>query len=482
MVELRHYQSLMLKKLVSEYENGGMRSVLCQLPTGGGKSPIFAAFISQCIARMKKCLFLVHRRELIYQADRHLNSCGVQPGCIMAGEEYFGCHDSDIASIQTIIRRDINYSRYDVVVVDEAHHVAARSFRNVLSGLREDAFVCGFTATPERTDGKPLGDIFGKLISGPSVAALQAEGYLAEVDYLSGKIPDLSGVRTTAGDWNKGDLKEKVAPVLVGGVVDHYLKYGGKKGIVFSCGQKHSFWLRDEFSRKGKKALVIDADTPQSDRAEMEGEFRANDSGILINCMVYDEGYDAPDCDTVVLATATKSLSRYMQMIGRGMRPGVGKRLLVLDHGANWWRHGGVEDPRDWHLKKSKNKRKLEKMIGERIRNHAQCSKCGAIMAGRKCANCGHETTKLEIAKNVQELKQIGLESTPREKQRKRGTDAAWIQIVKYCANRGFKLGAAVHTYRARFGAPPWEDGLAYLPRSKSGWDVSAADWLRTSA
>ncbi|MCI0526409.1 MAG: DEAD/DEAH box helicase, partial [Nitrospira sp.] len=291
------------------------KRILVQSATGSGKSVIFAELIRRATEKGKQTLFLVHRRELIYQADRHLKRHGIQTGIIMNGEQYAPGCQVQLGSVPTVYRRlkKIDMSRFAFVVLDECHHASSMTNKKIIEGVN-GAHVLGFTATPIRKAGAPLGDIFDMMVRGPKVQDLIDQGHLCDVEYMVPNPVDLRGVASVGGDYSEKGLQEKVVPKLIGGVVDHYLKYGGKKGIIFTCGKKHSNYLRDEFAKNARTALVIDSDTKDDERAEMEKEFRDGETGILLNVGIFTEGYDVPDCDTMVLARPTKSLGLYLQM------------------------------------------------------------------------------------------------------------------------------------------------------------------------
>ena len=476
---LREYQQNLITDIVAAARQH--KRVIVQAPTGSGKSVVFAELIRRAMDKDRDVLFLVHRRELIYQAQAHLARAGVDAGIIMAGEEYFPA-PVQLASVQTLYRRRdrLDLSRFGLVIIDEAHHHGAKTYTDIVSKVR-GAWVVGFTATPVRKGGQLLGDVFDTIVLGPKVAELQAQGFLCGTEYMSGKIPDLTGIKTTGGDYSEKGLQEKAVPQLVGGVVDHYLQYAGNKGIVFSCGQKHSHYLRDDFARHGREATVIDSRTPEDERKELEEDYRAAGAGILINCGIFTEGYDLPDCDTLVLARPTKSLGLYLQMAGRGLRPALGKTLLVIDHGANVYRHGFVEDDREWSLSKEIDKAKIQEEQSERIKAYAACPECGTMITGKVCHTCGHAVTNLEIAKNVRELKQCGLKLVEKKLRSKGGsmpTPAAWNSIVGLCAMKNWSMSVAAQRFNARFGMFPWRANLGEPLPPYDGWKMKAREWV----
>lgn len=472
---LRNYQE---QQIADIYKAARVhKRILVQSPTGSGKSLIFSHLINNSVSKGNKVLFLTHRRELIYQAERHLK--GVNCSFMMAGEEYFASAPVHLGSVDTIRarRHRFDLSKYQLVIIDECHRAGNLTYQNILERVN-GAHVLGFTATPIRNGGQPLGNVFEAMVLGPTVQSLIDGGYLASVEYMVPSKLDMSGIKTSGGDWNSGDLGKKVAPTLVGCVVDHYMAYGGKKGIIFSCNMKHSQWLKEEFLSKGRGAVVIDTNTPEDERAEEEKRFREGDEGILINCQIYTEGYDVPDCDTIVLARPTKSVGLYLQMVGRGMRPKEGP-LLVIDHGCCVYNLMPIEEDRKWELTSAPFKDPQKKQ--EFSRKYAPCKTCGALLSGRTCEVCGAEMERTAWAKNVRELrdKKLVIFQKGRKTERKIG-EGAWRFLVKEAAYKGRSLGWAVHAFKARHGCLPWEAfNKEVLPRGTE-WKMRASAWLES--
>lgn len=472
---LRPYQSDLIGAIVNASKH---RRLLVQSPTGSGKSVIFSEIINQAHENGLKTLFLVHRKELIFQAMDHLSRYGIQCGIIMAGEPYTpGCM-VQLASVQTIYRRlgKIDMGRYGVVVVDEAHHASAATYRKIL----EKAFrarIYGFTATPFRKDGTSLQTMFDHLILGPTIKSLQSSGHLSDIEYMVPTIPDLRSVKEQSGDYSQSALDEKVVPKLIGGVVDHCQKYAGNKTIIFSCGVKHTNYLVKDFLRHEIKALSLDANTDREEREGIVNEFKQSDKSILINCGILTEGFDVPDCDTLIMARPTKSLTLYMQMVGRGMRPKPdGGKLLVVDHAANVYRHGLAEDTRDWELVPGKEAEKEAQ--SQRIRSMKRCDGCGAIINAKKCQVCGKEFTYTAHAKNVIEFKKCGLVLLEQKEQKAAfGKDPVrvWSSLVNYCAKKGWSYGASVRLFKSRTGKLPWEvDSVKRMLPRHNEWKKTA--------
>lgn len=484
---LRPYQV----DLLSDIRESARRHkrILVQAPTGSGKSVIFANIIERAKEKGVRTLFLVHRRELIYQAMEHLKKVGVQCGIIMAGELETGGQDCQLGCVPSVYRRkSLDISRYGLVIIDEAHRAGNHTTSEIIKRTN-GARLIGFTATPIRKGGTPLGGCFDSLVCGPSVRSLIADKYLADIEYMAPTILDMRGTKTVGGEFSEKDINGKIVPKLRGGVVDHYEKYAGDKGIIFSCGIKHSNYLKEDFLKHGRMALVIDSDCSQKERDELLAEFVASERAILINVAIFEEGFDAPQCDTIVMARPTKSLRVYLQCVGRGMRPKEGnKPLLVIDHGGNIYRHGLVEEDRAWSLTVGENTAAVSKRQREMVSKYATCPQCGAMVVGAIC-KCGHEITKLRRAQNVRELKNCGLqlvdkskisERSPRVTNGKFPDLKVWIWILGFTARKAYKAGFAAHMYKSRYGHWPGANPLLKGKVPKAGeWKGDCRIFMR---
>jgi superfamily II DNA or RNA helicase len=208
-----------------------------QLATGGGKTVVVAAIVAEAVAAGGRVLFIAHRRELIQQASAKLHAAGVDHGIIQAGFPTRPGERVQVASISTIYARAIRSSIMelppaDLVVVDEAHHAAARTYRKLI-GAYPRSIILGMTATPCRGDGLGLGDIFEELIEGPPVADLTADGFLLPVRVYAPTQPDLTGVRIQAGEYAETELAERMnTGKLVADIVSTWLKKGRSRPTV----------------------------------------------------------------------------------------------------------------------------------------------------------------------------------------------------------------------------------------------------------
>lgn len=334
-MELREYQKEAMGKIFSEWEKGVMKTLLV-LPTGCGKTIVFAKVAEECVRRGGRVLILAHRGELLKQAaDKINNVTGLMCATEKAEESCLGSwFRIAVGSVQSMAREKrlaqfpVNY--FDTIIIDEAHHSISDSYQRILEHFRE-AKVLGVTATPDRGDMKNLGQIFDSLAYEYTLPKAIKAGYLSPIKALT--IPlkmDLSGVGVQAGDFKSGDIASALDPYLYQ-IVDEMAKYCvGRKTVVFLPLVKTSQKFRDILNGKGFAAAEVNGES--RDRSETLIAFEKGIYNVLCNSMLLTEGWDCPTVDCIVVLRPTKVRSLYSQMVGRGTRLAEGKtELLLLD-------------------------------------------------------------------------------------------------------------------------------------------------------
>ena len=269
-------------------------------------------YVRSQVAAGKTVLIFTHRREIISQTSRQLHALGVSPGIIQAGVSPRPLERVQVASIQTLHRRAIYTENMllplaDVLIVDEAHHATAATYRAIINAY-PNAILLGLTATPCRGDGRGLGGIFNTLIECPQVAELIEQGYLVKTRTYAPVNPDLKGVKTVQGDYHESQLAERMdRPALIGDVVTHWHKYGERrKTVCFAVNVAHSIHLRDEFINAGVRAEHIDGSTPKPERDATLQRLASSGIELVTNCMVLTEGWDMPEVGCCILASPRK--------------------------------------------------------------------------------------------------------------------------------------------------------------------------------
>lgn len=333
MFQLRPYQEKARQAVWREW-NDGIRSTLLVQPTGTGKTITFSSIIEDVVRAGGRCLVLAHREELLQQAaDKLAKTTGL--GCGLEKAEstaHDGWHNVVIGSVQTmqrLERRDKH--EFTHIVVDEAHHALAPSYRSVLDHY-PDAKILGVTATADRGDKRNLGEVFETVACEYSLPAAIRDGWLCRIKALTLPLKiDLAGVKTTAGDFQAADLGDKLGPYLAQISEEVRIHCADRKTVVFLPLVSTSQRFRDLLLAKGIDAREVNGDS--RDRAETLAWFQAAPKGaVLCNAMLVTEGYDQSDIDCVCILRPTQVRSLYAQMGGRGTRLHPGKdHLLLLD-------------------------------------------------------------------------------------------------------------------------------------------------------
>jgi len=335
LMELRPYQQE-AREAVEQDWNGDFLRTLLVLPTGCGKTIVFSKIVEDMVRAGRRCLILAHRGELLEQAaDKLLQATGLRCAVEKAEET---CLDSwyrvTVGSIQSLMREKrlgqfpANY--FDVIVVDEAHHVLSEGYQRVLNHFGA-ARVLGVTATPDRGDMRNLGQYFEHLAYEYTLPRAIKDGYLCPIKAVT--IPlrlDLSGVGVQAGDFKSSDIDTALDPYLHQIAQEMQQYCAGRKTVVFLPLVRTSQKFCRLLNAQGFRAAEVNGDS--KDRAEVLKAFDGGEYNILCNSMLLTEGWDCPSVDCVVVLRPTKVRSLYSQMVGRGTRLFPGKEdLLLLD-------------------------------------------------------------------------------------------------------------------------------------------------------
>ena len=334
-MELRPYQEEARKAIFEQWDSGVQKTLLV-LPTGCGKTIVFAKVTEDCVRKGERVLILAHRGELLEQAaDKIQKSTGL--GCAVEKAEQ-SCRGSwfriVVGSVQTLMRekRLVQFPAdyFNTIIIDEAHHCISDSYQRVLEHFPA-AHVLGVTATPDRGDMRNLGQYFESLAYEYTLPKAIREGYLSPIKALT--IPlkiDMSGVGVQAGDFKVGDIGTALDPYLEG-IAEEMEKYcREKKTVVFLPLVKTSQKFCSILQEHGFRAAEVNGESP--DRAEILQDFESGRYNVLCNSMLLTEGWDCPSVDCIVVLRPTKIRSLYCQMVGRGTRLAAGKdHLLLLD-------------------------------------------------------------------------------------------------------------------------------------------------------
>lgn len=447
----------------------GHRRILLVLSTGGGKTACASAIIAGAIGKGKRALFVAPRREIVSQSFWSLVRAGVpedQLGVIMADGQIVGPDNrpyrahrpgapTQVASWQTLSRRVLPPA--DVVFFDEAHHLrSASQDRLAVHYHAAGAVTIGLTATPVRADGKGLGAHFDVLHTVATFRELASAGYLCVPRVLGAAVaPDLTGVRTLAGDYAPGDLELAMdRPRIVADIVEQWIQHAeGRSTVVFASGVSASQHLAEAFVAAGVRAEHLDGSTPRDARDAILARLASGETTVASNSGVLMEGWDCPRVKCVVLARPTKSLGLYLQMAGRGLRPYEGVSALLMDHGEcvakadGRVHHGWPQDDRTWSLG-DRPKRKGGGAVAKK------CPECHAMVPGAvlKCPHCDYDfPPRMGPAHVDGEL----VEVIPPADRTATERSAWYASVLEEAVRRGYAVGWARHKYREWSGAWP---------------------------
>jgi len=496
---LRPYQARGIRDVRALVLMGKLR-VLCVSPTGSGKMFILANIIRSATLPV---LFVAHRKEIIDQCVEQIADQGItNVGVIRANDDRFNPYASvQVASLLTLARRDKPFAGQKIIlIIDEAHRAASDSYLELLSHY-PDAIVIGFTATPVRLDGRPLGgELFEEIVQIATYSELlKNPEWLIAPDVFAGKERvDVSGVRRSGSDFDESQLGDVMHDArLEGDVVQHWLarahlhpivteqglrapgKYREgerRRTILFAVNVAHSESIAARFEREGVRVAHLDGNTPEHLRAAMFRDLASGQLEIVSNCLVAVEGLDVPAIKCVAHARPTQSITLWRQTVGREMRPWGGVTPLLLDHAGNFDRLGCPFEDVVWSLKdRPKRARGQEPM--------RKCPACGGYVPLSKlmCPHCGAELpreTERSLAESSDELKQRQTEPEALK------WAFFWRQVVTAKA-RGFKPGFASALFKEHYGVwPPrhWSEKIKSDFASDGTWQSSMERRLKRKA
>lgn len=367
--ELRGYQKELIDRIYRSM-SVGHRHIIVQSPPRTGKTVVMAEIARRTTDKGNRVCFIIHRKEVLDQAKATFETQGVDPKLLEAG------------MVQTLTRHVDEMQAPAVILIDEAHHALAKSYRRILDKFPQ-AVVLLFTATPVRTGKNQLDQIADDLIVGQSIKKLTADGFLAPFWYYGAKHKDIDQKRlkkSSTGDFTDASIEEALSRKIYGHTVDEYLdKADGKQAVVYTYSVKAAKALADEFVSRGITAQAVDATTPADVRDKAVQAFRDQQLKVLVNVNLFTEGIDLPNVDCVIMVRPTASLALFMQFSMRCLNPRRGKIAVILDQVGNWERFGLPDDDRNWEL--LAKSRHASKRVGKKgTVSVIQCPNCYAVI------------------------------------------------------------------------------------------------------
>jgi superfamily II DNA or RNA helicase len=460
MLTLRPYQQNLFEDIRKAYIDA-FKAPLVVLPTGGGKTVIFAHVAASVAARGKRVMVLVHRVELLRQTSEALHKSAVDHALVNPKFTPDYRKKVQVASVQTLVNRLSKMTAPDLIIIDEAHHATAGTWRKIVEAF-PNARILGVTATPCRGDGTGLGvnagGLFDILLEGPTVQWLIDNGFLVKpVVYAPKDKLDLSGVKIVRGDYDTKEITSRVdKPRITGNAVAHYSKLcPGEPAVVFCVSVIHAQHVADEFRAAGYSSYAVDGSMEDDIRKRILNGLGNGTVQVVTSCDLISEGTDIPAIACAILLRPTASLGLYIQQVGRALRPSKGKdRAIILDHVGNVITHGLPEEPREWTL--DGEPKKTRKTLTEKAITVKQCMQCFAFQEpGPTCPHCGfvHPIESKELQEVEGELQEITpAQAMAMKKQRivevARAKTLEELQAIGRA--RGYKPGWATHMMQHR--------------------------------
>lgn len=465
-IELRPYQALAIQSLRTGLAGGYLRQMLYG-PTGCGKTALSVGLVKGARLKGKRVAFLANRIQLVEQASQTFNRYGIEHGVIQGSNSRREYENVLVCSIQTVAKRGI--PEVDFIIIDEAHGVAgSKEYRGIIETFAGKP-VIGLSASPfAKGLGKHYdalgGPLFERMVVASSIRELIDDGFLVDCDIYAPGEPDMTGfkqVRNRFGEMDYSDMDVGEAadkPELIGDIVAHWMRLArGTPTVVFASNIAHSKNIVEQFTAAGVASEHIDCYDDTDARRDALKRFETGQTTIISNSALLAEGWDAPFCQTLILARPTKSLIRYVQMAGRVLRPSEGKtRALILDHSGTVKQLGFPTDDLPLELDDGKPKKSASTKPKEKL--PTACPSCKFMKTAHKCPACGFAPEKQNdvhtadghLVKQERGAKKV--KATMAEKQQ------FFSELLGLKAMRGYSDGRISNIYRERFGV--WPNGL----------------------
>ena len=406
--------------------SSGARAVCLVSPTGSGKTVMASAIVKRAATRT---LWITHRVELVEQSAAALQATGLEVG-IVAGRRSENLDAPVIvAGWQTLVARPETRPPAELLVIDECHHGAAEEWRQVIDSY-PGARAVGMTATPQRRDGKPLGDVFQALVVAAQYSELIRAGHIVSCRLFR--------------------PAEHLGADLAQPPVDAYERLvPGRSCVAFARSIEESKLLASELNERGHASASINAKTPAAIRGELVDDFRSGELRCLTSVFALTEGFDHPGTEAVMIARGCSHVGTYLQMVGRGLRPASGKtEAVIIDLSGVSWIHGLPTEDRLYSL----DGRPISSSGGLKC-----CPECGhtwEASEGTTCPQCGFvPPSKPAEAPRIYDMALLevyaGADTPESAKTRE------WERLRRLCSERGWTVGFAIREYQKLFHERP---------------------------
>lgn len=445
-INLRPYQLALKNKVREAFKNN--KRVILLAPCGSGKTVIASSIMQDAIKKGNKVWFIVHRSELMKQANDTLERYGIPKKNI------------EVYMVQSLAHKlDKIKEEPNLIIVDECQHSSSSTYRKIINQY-PNAYILGLSATPTRLTGKPLGDIYETIISEVTAKQLIEMKYLADYSYYAPELNiDFNNIKIKAGDYDTEDVNRAMSKAKIyGDIIKTYKKLANNKKTILYCASiEYSKKMEKLFSENGYKIKHFDGTTPEKERQQIVEDFRNNKIQMLTNVDLIGEGFDVPDCECVLLLRPTQSLNLFIQSSTRCLRKNGDKKAIIIDYVNNIQKHGLPTMDRQWSLDKKVKEYDNENDDGTlRIR---VCKECfSTFEGGDVCPYCGaeYELTAIEI----ENIKEVQLKKVEEERELKRQQYLSsvadrvqyyesveqcttWAELIEFAKMKNYKPGFA---------------------------------------
>lgn len=442
----------------------GNKAVLGVASPAFGKTVVAGHIIAAALSKGGSAWFLVHRKNLLRQTSKSFWSAQIEHGLITGGRMRTASA-VQVGTIGTVFSRIDNLTAPKILFVDEAHLARGNMFETVIKwALSKGAIVIGLTGTPERLDGKALGDIFDDMVEARSTQWLIEQGRLSDYEMYTTQVqPDLSHVKKSGGDYNRDQLAEVMdSRKIVGDTVSHWKKLAaGKITVCYCVNVKHSKHTAEYFNQNGVPAVHVDAETTEAELRDACEGLASGKYLVLCNCELVIEGFDLSaqvgkdiTIECCILLRPTQSKARYLQMVFRALRR-KDYPAIILDHAGCAQRHGLPDDIQEWSLEGKEKGKKKASADEVKIK---QCGSCYAVFrpGPQACPHCGApvagQQRELEVVEG--ELQKVDKLAIRKEQKREQGKARTIADLVALGMRRGMGRPSewAAITFAARSG------------------------------
>jgi len=438
----------------------GAQSVLARAPCGAGKTYIASYISHQMAQRGKRLIFTVHRRHLLRQTALTFQKFGIDFGVIAGAARNQNPHANVQIAMMDTLRNRLEQYDADLVIADECHLSASAGHRKVLDHYRaKGSRLLGLSASPKRLDGKPLGDIYDKLVFGRDERWMIDNGILSDYRLIAPVNPALDGVGQNMGDYDKATLARVMdTPDIAGDAIANWRKYAdGKRTIGYCVNIAHSQHTTAAFCAAGIAAEHVDGETPDDELRAIIDRFASGQTKILFNCMLMVEGFDLSaqvghdvPIEALIKLRPTCSTALDVQMNGRALRRKP-EPAIILDHAANWEKHGLPCWERDWSLD---GKAKSDRGMNIPIRCCAKCLR--PYKPAPACPYCG--AVPIIKTRQIEHDERVALAEIDKERahqarkaaRKEEGRAKTLAELIELGKKRGYAPGWAIMRWKSR--------------------------------